>query len=72
MNTYDLVTRSDSERFPREYVKPTPVRITQNGAHVGFAVFGTNYGYLHTVQGNMRLWKTYSGAHKAAKRYVGF
>ncbi len=36
-----------------------------------YRVIGTNYCYLHTSQGDMRLFKSYSGAYKAAKRYVG-
>ena len=35
-----------------------------------YAVFGTAYGHLHNTSGDMRLWKSYSGAYKAAKQYV--
>jgi len=69
MNTYDLVTSNDSERT--EYTKPTPVRVTHKGVFVGWAVFGTNYRYIHTTAGDMRLWKSRSGAAKAARNYVG-
>lgn len=35
-----------------------------------FAVFGTDYGHLHNTAGGMRLWKTYSGAYAAMRKYV--
>lgn len=34
-----------------------------------YAVAGTDYGYLHTTGGSMRLWKSKSGAYKAAANY---
>ena len=34
-----------------------------------YAVFGTAYGYLHNTAGDMRLWKTYSGAYKVMRKY---
>lgn len=35
-----------------------------------FAVFGTDYGHLHNAAGDMRLWKTYSGAYAAMRKYL--
>lgn len=35
-----------------------------------YIVIGTQYGYLRTAAGDVRTWKTYSGARKAVKRYV--
>lgn len=35
-----------------------------------FCVIGTAYGYLHTSGGDIRTWKTASGARKAAARYI--
>lgn len=37
-----------------------------------YAVIGTQYGYLHNTAGELRTWGSYSGAYKAAKRYVAF
>lgn len=34
-----------------------------------FAINGTMYGFLHTTGGDIRTWKSYSGAYKAAIRY---
>lgn len=35
-----------------------------------YIVIGTQYGYIHTTAGDVRTWRTYSGAHKAKQRYV--
>ena len=34
-----------------------------------FIVAGTDYGYLHTSAGDMRFWRSASGARRAAKLY---
>jgi len=34
-----------------------------------YAIVGTMYGYLHTSGGDVRMWRSYSGAYQAAKRY---
>ena len=36
---------------------------------VMFRVVGTDYGYLHTTSGDMRLWKNYQSANRAAVKY---
>ena len=36
-----------------------------------FAVIGTTYGWLHNASGDIRTWKSESGARAGAKRYVG-
>ena len=36
-----------------------------------YIVIGTDYGYIHTTGGDVRTWKSYSGARRAALRYVG-
>lgn len=35
-----------------------------------YCVIGTTYGYLHTSAGDIRTWKSASGARKAAKKYT--
>lgn len=47
---------------------PTVARIRLNLGY-GYCVIGTEYGYLRTAMGDVRTWRSYSGAHKAAKRY---
>lgn len=43
--------------------------------HIGngkyeYCVIGTQYGHIHTIGGDVRTWKTASGARHAIKRYV--
>lgn len=35
-----------------------------------YCVIGTQYGYWHTTSGDVRTWKTASGAYRAIKRYT--
>jgi hypothetical protein len=35
-----------------------------------FVVIGTQYGHIHTTGGDVRTWKTKSGARHAIKRYT--
>lgn len=37
-----------------------------------FCVIGTDYGHIHTTGGDVRTWRSYSGARRAANKYVGF
>jgi hypothetical protein len=48
-----------------------PKRVTFGGKQE-YVVVGTAYGYLRNIHGDIRTWKTYSGAAKAAKKYVPF
>lgn len=69
MHTFEHgVYLSEMDKQP---TKPTVARLRKQGNEYVFIVIGTNYGYIHTNQGNVRIWKTYSGAYKAAKNYVG-
>jgi hypothetical protein len=34
-----------------------------------YAIIGTMYGYLHTTGGDVRTWRSYSGAWRGAMRY---
>lgn len=36
-----------------------------------YAVIGTAYGWLHTTGGDIRMWRSASGARRAAKLYCG-
>lgn len=35
-----------------------------------YCVIGTQYGYIHTSCGDVRTWKSYSGARRFARNYV--
>lgn len=49
---------------------PTVARLPMTGEPDRFCVVGTAYGYWHTSGGDIRTWRTPSGARKAAARYV--
>ena len=55
----------------REPQAPTVAKIRVTGTNYRYCVIGTNYGFWHTSGGDVRTWQTASGAHRAAKRYVG-
>jgi len=55
----------------REPKNPTVARFYVAGAEHRYVVIGTQYGYIHRTDGGVRTWKSYSGAYKAARRYVG-
>lgn len=54
----------------REVNAPTVARFHVGRGEYRFIVIGTAYGYWHTTGGDVRTWKTYSGARHAALRYV--
>jgi len=64
---------------PREYKKPTIIRFRAPASQFSrgpksqilFAIVGTDYGYLRTTGGDLRTWKSYSGAYRILKQYTG-
>lgn len=48
---------------------PTVARVKVGAGH-RYCVIGTQYGYIHTTGGDLRTWKSYSGARRAARNYV--
>lgn len=40
--------------------------------YIRYAVNGTLYGMLHNTSGGIRLFKSYSGAYKAAQKYNAY
>jgi hypothetical protein len=49
---------------------PTVARFHVAPGDVRYCVIGTQYGYLHTTGGDVRTWRSYSGARRAITRYV--
>lgn len=49
---------------------PTVARFHVGAGAYRYCVIGTQYGYLRTSGGDVRTWGTYSGARRAALRYV--
>lgn len=56
----------------RDPQRPTVARFHVTDTDIRYCVIGTDYGYIHTSTGDVRVWKSYSGAYKAAKSYRGF
>lgn len=54
----------------RDFKVPTVAKIVV-GADIRYCVIGTQYGYIHTTGGDLLTWKSYSGARRAARNYVG-
>jgi hypothetical protein len=54
----------------REPKSPTVAKFRVKADEYEYIVIGTQYGYLRTTGGDVRTWKSYSGARRAAKRYV--
>ena len=50
--------------------KPTVARFRVGHGAYEYIVIGTEYGHWHTAGGDVRTWKTASGARKAIKRYI--
>lgn len=70
----NLITFGDClDHRVQEAKKPTVARFVYKVDKVEiikYIVIGTLYGYLHTVGGDLRTWGSYSGARKAALRYI--
>lgn len=53
----------------RQQSKPTVAKL-RVGNDYRFIVIGTAYGHLHTTAGDVRTWKSYSGARRVAAAYA--
>lgn len=51
-------------------IVPTVARFTVKPGDVRFVVIGTAYGYIHTTGGDVRTWRSYSGARRFARQYA--
>lgn len=58
----------------REPAKPTVAKLLNSAdpKDVKYIVVGTQYGYLHTTGGDIRYWRSYSGARRVARNYEPF
>ncbi len=56
---------------PRAY--PAPRALLVDFGHSDglprWCIVGTDYGYLHTTGGDIRTWRSNSGANRAARQY---
>ena len=46
---------------------PPQVARTQDNL---FCIIGTEYGYIHTIAGDLRVWRSYSGARRFLTQYL--
>lgn len=53
----------------RQQAKPTVARFHIGGGEYAFIVIGTAYGHIHTTGGDIRTWRSYSGAQRFARAY---
>ena len=56
---------------PRDYQNPTALLVDFGHADGAprWCIVGTTYGFLHTTSGDIRTWRSYSGARRAARSY---
>jgi len=63
-NGLDIRTRQQS--------KPCVAKFHVGKGEYRYVVIGTQYGHIHTSGGDVRTWKSYSGAYKFLKQYQPF
>lgn len=56
----------------RQQVKPCVAKFHVSNGEYHYIVIGTDYGHTHTSGGDVRTWKSYSGAYKFLKQYSPF
>lgn len=65
-----IVFESGIDIRARSVSTPTVARFAVRPGEWRFIVIGTQYGFLHTSSGDIRTWRSYSGARRAARRYI--
>ena len=53
----------------REPKTPTVAKFWINDETLAYCIIGTDYGHIHTSDGSVRTWKSYSSARKFAVKY---
>ena len=66
-----ITFESGIDHRSRECKVPTVARFHMGNGQYRFIVIGTNYGHIHTTGGDVRTWRSYSGARRAARNYKG-
>lgn len=54
----------------RQAAGPAVAKFHMGNSVYRYIVIGTQYGYIHTSGGDVRTWKSYSGAYKFMKSYI--
>lgn len=61
-NGLDIRTRQVKPQVARFYVTPS---------EMGYCIIGTEYGHIHTTAGDVRTWRSKSGAYRYLRQYLG-
>lgn len=61
INGFDIRTRQVKPQIARFYVTPTDLR---------YCIIGTEYGHIHTSSGDVRVWRSKSGAYRFLRQYL--
>lgn len=56
----------------REAKTPTVARFNMGNGEYRFIVIGTDYGHICTTAGDIRTWRSYSGARRFARSYAEY
>jgi len=62
-NGLDRRTREVSPQIAGFYVTPTDLR---------YCIIGTDYGHIHTTAGDVRTWRSKSGAYRYLREYLDY
>lgn len=65
-----LVFECGLDRRTRECGKPRVAKFHMGRGEYRYCIVGTQYGHIHTTGGDVRTWKTASGARKFLKTYT--
>lgn len=53
----------------RQQTRPCVARIRVTGTEYRYCIIGTQYGHIHTTGGDVRTWKSKSGAYRFLRSY---
>lgn len=67
-----MITFTDSMDSRCYEVKPQVARfkLHRDKNLIVYCVVGTDYGYIHTSAGDVRIWRSYSGARRFLREYL--
>lgn len=65
-----MITFEDGLDIRTRQVKPQVARFHMGNGVYRYCIIGTEYGHIHTAEGDVRTWKSYSGARRWLTRYL--
>jgi hypothetical protein len=63
-----MITFHETVDYRVRQSSPQVAKINRNG-DIAYIIIGTPYGCHHKTNGDIREWKSFSGASKALRRY---